>query len=165
MFDSQTSSLHLCSQCLQSNFEIMVQPFLDIAVSVCQLLLLRFLSNALNPELLQTSFATFWNNDCACSTSGSEEEVSNLKHVVQLLTACNAHVKVFRSSTHHEGVEWSFLGRAPSSCVGYIWYDSQRQHVYEIDGTNLDASATHCNYAGPLIDFCAGGKKPLSLRK
>ena len=111
-------------------------------------------------DLVEVAFKTFWNNEWACSTSGPEEEVLNLTHVSKLLQTFNAHVKIFSRSTRNARVEWSFLGHAPGSCVGYIWYDAERQHVYEIDGVNLEASATQCNYAGPLLNFHAGGKQP-----
>ena len=55
----------------------------------------KFLSKDHYKDLVQVSFETFWNNDCGCSTSGPEEEVLNLTHVLQLLHACDAHVKVF----------------------------------------------------------------------
>ena len=70
-------------------------------------------------------------------------------------------MKVFyQHAKSSDSAQWSFLGDASGLCIGYIWYDAEKEHVYELEGLDLKSEARQSNYAGPLNDFHAGGKKP-----
>ena len=70
-------------------------------------------------------------------------------------------MKVFyQHAKSSDSAQWSFLGDKSGLCIGYVWYDAQREHVYELEGFNLKSEARQSNYAGPLNNFHAGGKKP-----
>jgi len=114
---------------------------------------------------LQTIHKHYWNNHSSCSPNGTEEEMTNFLNVSTFLTSLKVHVKIFYDHPQKPDCRaWSFLGDAPGSCVGYIWYDAKRQHVYEVLGTNLEARATHETYAGPLFAFEAGGKNSAAAK-
>ena len=81
-------------------------------------------------------------------------------NTLELLEFFDTHVKVYYQHVKSsDSAQWSFLGDASGLCIGYIWYDAQREHVYELEGLDLESEAMQSSYAGPLDDFHAGGKK------
>ena len=102
------------------------------------LLVLLFLFEDLSSFQVEKLALRCWNNNSCCAIQGSDEETMNLLCVSNLLSTLNVHVKiVFANSNSQRQCLWSFLGKCSGSCVGYVWYDSRRHHVYEIVGEKL----------------------------
>ena len=68
-------------------------------------------------------------------------------------------MKVFQARPGSCEFTWSFLGSSSGACIGYMWYDAGRKHVYELAGNNLEGFASEHIFSGPLLEFTAGGKK------
>ena len=51
------------------------------------------------------------------------------------------------------------MGSCSGSCVGYVWYDSRRQHVYEVVGEKLHMLTSDRNFSAKLLGFRVGGKR------